>query len=115
MKDLESELKQIKELKNDLSRVIVVQEEEKHLSYATMPGVRGLMEYPYTFGVPFYVIDKPGITKPDTETQHAARGKLLSIYWLSPYSRVRYKAARALDYPIKQILQEEFRRMLEIF
>jgi len=117
MADLESALKEVNELKDQLSRMIVVQEGKGHHELVFTHGFGWAAAYPSTNLVrePVYFIDTPRITRPDTETQNEARAKLLSIYWLSPYSRVRYKAARALDYPIKQILQEEFWRMLEIF
>jgi hypothetical protein len=110
MADLESALNEVKDLKDQLSRMIVVQEGKGHHELVFTHGFGWAAAYPPTNLVrePVYFIDIPRITRPDTETQSAAREKLLNLYYHSPHLLVRYIAARAVDKPVSEILYKEF-------
>jgi len=99
MEKLEDVLVQVEKLRRDLSAEIVVQEEEGHrfsLDELTGTGGSDAIWVRAEHAVGNWIVDKPEITKPDTQKQEPARQKLQQLYDISEWYSARYIAGRAL-------------------
>lgn len=91
---LEDVLRQVESFGGDLSAEIVVQEEKWHteIEFTETDAVLKWGDP----GSPVKIIDKPRITKPDTQKREAAKQKLKQIYDSSEWYSARYNSGKAL-------------------
>ncbi len=94
-------LRRIEKLTEQLTSEIVVQEEEFHYE----PKEPGLSYDRMCYeGSEVQVVDVPRVAVPDTESRTAAHEQLEQIYRSSQSFRVRYRAGKALNYSLFDIL-----------
>jgi len=99
MEDLETSLRKVEDLRRDLSAEIVVQDEESHIEQKAIYDVTGSRDGAHAANVEYIdenIIDKPRITKPDTQKREAARQALQQLYGYSEWYSARYSAGKEL-------------------